>query len=106
MINEIEAKGALAMLEAGTAIMIDVREKSEFADGHIPYAMSIPMGAIDHALHYMKFPADKAIIFQCHVGGRSGRVCLYAQGLHNLGNEILNLKGGIDAWEDAGLIII
>jgi rhodanese-related sulfurtransferase len=106
MFEEIEPQSALGMIEKGNAIIIDVREADEFHESHIPYAISIPMSIIDGTFHHLKFPLDKTIIFQCKSGGRSGRVCEYAQTIPETKNTILNLKGGIMAWSDAGLPVI
>ena len=105
-IQEIEPKNALKMIEEGDAILIDVREPDEFHEVHIPYAMSIPMSIIDRTFHHLTFPSDKTTIFHCKMGGRSGRVCEYVSSIPNVENEILNLKGGITAWKDEGLITI
>lgn len=106
MINEITPKDALEKIEKGEAILIDVREPDEFHESHIPYATSIPMSIIDGLFHHLTFPADKILIFQCKMGGRSGRVCEYVQSIPDIQNEILNLQGGITAWKEEDLILI
>jgi len=106
MITEITPKDALEKIEAGDAILIDVREPDEFHESHIPYATSIPMSIIDGMFHHMKFLDDKIIIFQCKMGGRSGRVCEYVQTIPDVKNSILNLQGGITAWKEDGLILV
>jgi len=106
MVDEINAKDALKMVEEGTAIIIDVREPDEFHESHIPYAMSIPMSVIDGVFHHLTFPADKTLIFQCKSGGRSGRVCQYVETIPDIQNPIINLQGGITAWKEEGLTII
>jgi len=105
MVKEITPQDALIQIENGTATIIDVREADEFHESHIPYATSIPMSVIDGVFHHLTFPPTQTIIFQCKSGGRSGRVCEYAQGLE-LPNDILNLAGGIIAWKEDGLTVI
>jgi len=106
MVKDITPKDALKMIEAGDAILIDVREPDEFLESHIPYAKSIPMSVIDGVFHHLKFPANKTIIFQCKSGGRSGRVCEYVSTIPEVKNDILNLQGGITAWAENELPII
>lgn len=106
MINNITAKDALAMVENNEAILIDVRESDEFAENHIPYAISIPMSLIDSVFHHLKFDADKTLVFQCKSGGRSGRVCDYVSAIPEIKNDIFNLDGGITAWANDGLIVV
>jgi len=106
MTRQISPTDALDLIENGRAILIDVRETDEFAETHIPYAISIPMSIIDGVLHHLTFPADKAIIFQCKMGGRSSRVCEYVAGIPEIKNDIINLDGGITAWTTEGLVTV
>jgi rhodanese-related sulfurtransferase len=106
MINEFEPLAALNLIEEGKAILIDVREKDEFHESHIPYALSIPMSVFDKVFHHLNFQKDKTLIFQCKSGGRSGRVCEYVQTIPEVENDILNLKGGITAWIEQNLAVI
>ena len=106
MVEQITPKDAVTMIEDGKAILIDVREPDEFTTSHIPYAISIPMSVIDGTFHHLNFPADKTLIFQCAVGGRSGRVCEYVSAIPNNQYEVMNLAGGIKAWSAAGLTVI
>lgn len=102
----IECVDALKLVEKGEAALIDVREADEFMEGHIPYAMSIPMSLIDGMFHHLKIPEGQAIIFQCKSGGRSGRVCDYVTQTLNPKNVVYNLEGGILAWQDAELVMV
>ena len=102
----ISPKDALKMIEDGSAVLIDVREADEFTDMHIPYAISLPMSLIDGMFHHLTFPKDKAIIFQCKMGGRSARVCEYVTQTVKPTNAIYNMDGGIQAWNEAGLITV
>lgn len=102
----LNAKDALNMVEKGDAVLIDVREPEEFTESHIPYAMSLPMSKIDGMFHHLTFPADKAIIFHCKMGGRSARVCDYVTQTIKPDQTIYNLDGGILAWDEADLITV
>ena len=73
-----------AAVSAGTAIIIDVREQSEWNDGHLKAATLVPLsvlnkegGEIPAAL-----PKDKPIYLHCRSGGRSLKA-----------GEILKAKG-------------
>jgi rhodanese-related sulfurtransferase len=106
MINAINPQEALTLIENGKAILIDVREAEEFAECHIPYALSIPMSVFDKVFHHLVLDAEKTLIFQCKSGGRSGRVCEYMTMIPEGKNNILNLQGGIIAWQECGLTVI
>jgi rhodanese-related sulfurtransferase len=97
-IPEIDAPTAQAMLAAGKAVLIDVREADEFARERIPGARLVPLSTFDPGA----IPAG-AVILQCRVGRRSMDA---AQRLAATGRtELFNLRGGIDAWRRAGLAL-
>jgi rhodanese-related sulfurtransferase len=83
--------------------VIDVRTLEEFREVRAAIARHVPMDTIDpHELMQSRtLPADEPMYFLCHVGGRSGWVCsaLSAAGYSN----VVNIAGGMDAWEAAGL---
>lgn len=62
----------LAMMAEPPAdmLIVDVRDEDEFANGHIPGSMNVPVGKLEDAV--FELPDDKQIIFVCTTGGRSG----------------------------------
>jgi hydroxyacylglutathione hydrolase len=86
-------------LSSGEAILIDVRNESEWAEGHIPGAKHIMLGYL--AQRSNEIPADKPVVVQCRTGGRSaiGASILQAQGIP----AVANMMGGIRDWELAEL---
>lgn len=84
-----------------TVSVIDVRNATEFAAGHIPGALHIPLGHL--ADRAGEIPPGRPIVVQCQSGGRSS---IAASVLEQLGApDIINLSGGITAWSAAGLPI-
>jgi rhodanese-related sulfurtransferase len=88
------------MLFNHDALMLDVRENSEFTDGHIPKSKHIPLGQLGKRLSELDKYKDKPIVAVCRSGSRSGHACgmLRKAGFEN----VHNLSGGIMAWEQAG----
>ncbi|MGX7677656.1 rhodanese-like domain-containing protein [Jatrophihabitans sp. DSM 45814] len=82
-------------------LLLDVREADEWAAGHAPQAVHIPMSELNS--RSSEIPTDQTIICVCHVGGRSAVV---ADALNRAGWTALNLTGGMNAWEDAGLPVV
>jgi SulP family sulfate permease len=80
--------------------VVDVREPREFGQGHVPDAHSIPLA--DILADNLQFPPDQSIVLVCRSGRRSRRAAmvLTSKGLEN----IIILKGGMAAWEAAGLL--
>jgi SulP family sulfate permease len=81
-------------------LIIDVREPREFKQGHIPQAQLVPLSKIISDLPGL--PQDAEIVLVCRAGRRSSRA---AQVLNRSGYKSVSiLKGGIIAWETAGLL--
>jgi len=76
--------------------LVDVRERDEFANGHVPGAVNIPMSEIGGRLD--ELPAEAFDVI-CQVGGRSARV---AQALEERGYDVTNVEGGTGEWIAAG----
>lgn len=72
--------------------LVDVREKDEYAAGHIPGAVNIPMSEIGARLD--ELPAE-AFHVVCQLGGRSARV---VEALEARGYDVTNVEGGTGEW--------
>jgi rhodanese-related sulfurtransferase len=82
--------------------MLDVREREEYAEAHIPDSVLIPLGQLSRKLS--SIPKDATIIAICRSGNRSG---VAADLLRRAGySTVLNLRGGIIAWAQAGLPLV
>lgn len=78
------------------AVLLDVREDDEWADGHAADAVSAPMSRIS----IDDIPDGRPVYCICRSGNRSGVV---AEALIAAGVEAVNVRGGMVAWVDAGL---
>jgi rhodanese-related sulfurtransferase len=78
--------------------LLDVREPDEWEAGHAPHAVHLPMQEVP--VRMSEIPQDQAVVVTCRAGGRSAQVTAYlrAQGF----DEVVNLAGGMQAWEAAG----
>jgi rhodanese-related sulfurtransferase len=77
-------------------IVIDVREKEEYDDFHIPGIPLIPMPSIPNVLDELK--ADKEYIFVCRSGNRSHHVARFLK--ENGISEAHNFYGGMLTWDE------
>lgn len=85
----------------GKVRIVDVREPSEFTGelGHVPGAELVPLSEIERAAR--SWPRDRELVLVCRSGARSGRA---AAALAAMGFEhVMNLAGGMLAWNDARL---
>ncbi len=88
--------GVAAMKDKPDAVLIDVRDPMEYADGHIPGSINIPVGSIAMAVDAMpdKEKQKPAYVY-CLTGIRSRRA---ASILRRSGFTDVTDLGGIRAW--------
>lgn len=106
MTDTVSPRQALEWLNQGEAVLIDVREPSEFAAAHIPYALSAPLRQTTDILRGLGLPKDRKLVFQCQKGGRGGQACAAVGAVAPGGQPVFNLEGGIEAWAAAGLPVV
>ena len=101
--KEVGTLEATQMINHKDAVILDVREDSEFALGHLPNAKHIPLKQLTDRLKELEKFRNKPMIINCRSGARSARACglLKKQGFEN----VYNLAGGMNAWSQAGLPI-
>lgn len=96
---ELEPVVVEALVRNGEAVLVDVREEDEFAEERIDGAVLLPMS--EFAATALPAEPGKTTILMCLGGVRSAAVGrkLLRDG-HGLA---IHLKGGLNAWKDAGL---
>ena len=100
-ITEISPTEAVAKSQSGEAVIVDVREKDEWDEEHIPDATHLSRGTIELDIEE-KVPDPNALII-CHCGG-GGRSALAAESLQKMGyKNVRSMSGGFKAWKAAGL---
>lgn len=94
--GEILPGDVAAMIARGEDfLLIDVREPHEHQARHIPQARLIPLGSLPSQIGTID--SSKRIVVHCKAGMRSAQACalLRERGFR----DVLNVKGGIDAWK-------
>ena len=100
-ITEISPQEAAAKSQSGEATIVDVREKDEWDESHIPDAVHMSRGTVELEVEE-KVPDLNALII-CHCGG-GGRSALAADSLQKMGyKNVRSMAGGFKAWKAAGL---
>lgn len=89
----------LAGIGEAKHLVLDVREPWEFAEGHVPNAILIPLGQL--AARVGELPQDRPLYVICRSGNRSvtASQILVAAGQR----DVRNVEGGMIAWQRAGL---
>ncbi len=87
----------LADLMAEGSRVVDVREPDEYAEGHVPGAVPVPLGTVPDRLD--AFRGDGTTYVICRSGSRSMQACEYAAAQ---GIDVANVAGGTMAWIASG----
>jgi len=97
-ISEADVHSVRRWLETGEAVLIDVREASEFENERIPGALMMPLSFFDGEV-FPRLPGVK-VVLMCAIGKRSAAA---TKQLKNHGYSLpINMVGGLGAWKDAG----
>lgn len=101
--QQIGPHAATQLMNAADAILLDVREDSEYKQGHLANTQHIPLGQLAKRLGEVEKFRDRTLIAYCRTGNRSSSA---AQLLSKHGfTSVYNLAGGIVAWQNANLPI-
>lgn len=82
-------------------VVLDVREPHEWAEGHIAGAIHVPLSSVPS--HEGLLDPSVATVVVCHLGGRSARATAW---LASQGHDVVNLAGGMEAWQAAGRPVV
>ncbi len=104
-IKEEDVKAIKKRLDAGEKIiMVDTREESEWARGHIPNALHLGKGVIERDIEKTIPEKGASIVLYCGGGFRSA---LAADNLQKMGyTNVISMDGGWRGWTEAGFPVI
>ncbi|MDR3492910.1 MAG: rhodanese-like domain-containing protein [Gammaproteobacteria bacterium] len=113
IVQFIKQKGEAAQLSPAqvtqlinreNAAIIDIRNTTQFAEGHIIGSTSAPLAEIDTKIKKLEKFKNKPIVVVCMLGHESPKanVILSKLGFAN----IHTLQGGIDAWRKADMPLV
>ncbi len=98
-IDEADATHAIKLVELDQVAVVDVRRATEFAEDHLSGATNIAHTRL--AARMSEVPRGQKLLVHCLGGARSARASSY---LKRSGLDVVNLKGGIKAWHEAGAV--
>jgi len=98
----IELAELTARMEAGTAVLLDVRPAQEFAHAHVPGAHNIPL--VELAARAEELPRDTLVVATCR-----GPLCVFAADavrmLRATGRQAVRFEAGVSEWvADGGAV--
>ena len=99
-LEPVSREDLVSRLRDGLVTVLDVRPEDEFALGHLPGALNIPLGKLEHRL--AELPADREIVAYCR-----GPYCVLSfeavAALRARGYPVRRLEDGYPEWKAAGL---
>jgi rhodanese-related sulfurtransferase len=99
-VREVSVEETRRKLETGKAQVIDVREESEWAAGHVRGAEHLGKGVIERDIEVRVPDKSAEIILYC---GGGFRAALSADALQKMGyRNVTSMAGGWRAWQEAG----
>jgi rhodanese-related sulfurtransferase len=98
---EVGPSEAVMLINRKDALVLDVRDDSEFASGHITNARHLSEKQLEARIKELEKFKAKPVIVSCASGRRSAAVAdvLRKQGF----SDVVGLRGGIAAWQQAGM---
>lgn len=92
------------LINRSKATIVDVRDAKEFAEGHLLEAKNIPLAELDKRVGELDKFKSKSVVVVCKTGARASSA---AAKLAKAGfADVVNLDGGIAAWQKAGLPLV
>lgn len=102
--RKVAPSEAVRLLNHDEAVIVDVREKKEFSEGHIKGAIHIPMAKLKESEKQLKKHSDKLIIIVDKAGQHSG---MAIKGLPNREQlSVARMDGGMMDWRNANLPVV
>jgi hydroxyacylglutathione hydrolase len=100
-VTQATSSGLAARITSGEVTVVDVRRESEWAHGHLPGALHIPLGTL--AGRIGEIPRGQPVVVQCQGGTRSAMAAsvLLSHGVR----DVINLRGGYEEWRRDALPI-
>jgi hydroxyacylglutathione hydrolase len=95
-VPDVQPDALQAALDAGAEV-VDVRNSSEFAAGHLPGAVNVPLGRLAERLD--ELPRDRPLVVHCQGGGRAG-VAIGLLASHGFA-DLHHLAGDYGGWSKA-----
>lgn len=100
-VNEVDVHQVKRWMEQNRPfVLLDVREESEWAKGHLPSAQYLGRGILERDIETRYPELDTPLVLYCGGGFRS---VLAAENLQNMGyRDVISMDGGYRGWVNSG----
>jgi sulfur-carrier protein adenylyltransferase/sulfurtransferase len=100
-IDELDSARAREFIADDSPVIVDVREREEWDEGHLPGAVHVPRGHLESRIERAVADKSQPVLLYCASGNRSA---FAAKTLEELGYErVASLAGGFTDWKRNGL---
>ena len=99
--RKVGPQEAVMLLNRDEAVVVDIREKKEFSEGHIKNAIHVPMAKLKESDNQLRKHSDKLILLVDKAGQHSGMAVKELPKDHGL--NVARLSGGMMEWRNANL---
>ena len=89
-----------ALRASRSVAVLDVRTPQEWASGHVPGALNIPLAIVP--LRHTELGRGDEVYVICESGARSAQASLW---LRNQGYNVINVMGGTAQWRSRGFAV-
>ena len=101
--KDVTVQEAVQLINRRDAVVLDVRDATEYASGHIPNSRHIPAGEVEKRLKELEKLKSRPILVSDRTGNRAAATCALLK--KNGFQEVFPLKGGVLGWQQAALPI-
>ena len=100
----ISAQEVVNLVNNEDALILDVRDKAEFDQGHIVDAVNVPYASLESRLDELEKYKEKPVVVACKMGQHAGAAgtLLRKAGFTN----VSRLRGGISEWRGQSLPVV
>ena len=102
-VETVDPAEAVALIERGAHVVVDVRTPAEFAAGHVEGAVNVDVTSPAFTSALEELDRDEEYVLYCQSGNRSARA---AEKMAALGFSVVVDAGGVGALESAGADIV
>jgi rhodanese-related sulfurtransferase len=100
----VSPQSATLLMNHNDALVIDIRDKNNFTNGNILGSMNIPLAQLENNLNKLQNYKDKPVILVYVIGQTLHKTTHFLK--KNGFTDLYLLKGGIAAWQQAGLPLV
>lgn len=102
--NSVNVAEAVRLINREEAVILDVRDRKAFTQGHIASSINIPTANLDTRIQELDKHKEKKILVVCNTGSSTGVAVakLQKEGFE----QVLRLKGGIMQWQSDSMPVV